>query len=195
MYTIHCITAPRPRHLDNTLLDSFSFSDRNIRWGWLMQGWESEFWDDTCKWFMAHGWKVMAHASRLVAQSSWLMANKNLALGPTDLGPECPIFLVHEPLATSLWHEPWAWEPWAMASRDRQISIPADVHLGGCFLSPTGGHKNDLVAVFCRRFALGSPRCRPAVPPAWNRNLKSKPEILTHHPNLKSKPNLTPTRK
>ena len=38
-------------------------------------------------WFMAHGSRPMAHASRLVAQGPWLMAKKNLALGPPGPGP------------------------------------------------------------------------------------------------------------
>ena len=36
--------------------------------------------------FMAHGSRLMAHASRRVAQGSWLMAKKNLALGPGPAG-------------------------------------------------------------------------------------------------------------
>ena len=44
----------------------------------------------------------MAHVSRLVAQGSWLMAKKNLALGPQAPGATAKFFLAmshesHEP--------------------------------------------------------------------------------------------------
>ena len=41
-------------------------------------------------WFKAHG-------SRLVAQGSWLMAKKNVALGPGPGGPSANFFLVMSP--------------------------------------------------------------------------------------------------
>ena len=53
---------------------------------------------------MTHGSRLMAHASRPVAQGSWLMVKKNLALGPRGPGPSANFFLAvsHEPCATRL---------------------------------------------------------------------------------------------
>ena len=56
---------------------------------------------------MAHGSRLMVHATRLVAQGSWLMIEKNLALGLPSPGPRANFFSMRlEPRAMR--HEPWA---------------------------------------------------------------------------------------
>ena len=64
---------------------------------------------------MAHGSRLMTLASRLVAQSWWLMAKKNLALGPPGPGPSAKFFgamsntsledwaMSHDPLTMNNW--------------------------------------------------------------------------------------------
>ena len=45
---------------------------------------------------MVHGSKLMAHASRLVVKGSWLMAKKDLAVGPPGPGPSAKFFSINQ---------------------------------------------------------------------------------------------------
>ena len=66
---------------------------------------------------MAHGSRLLAHASRIVPRGSWIMATANSARVPQALGPRAEFALAvsHEPWTTSL--EAWAMglDPWTMS--------------------------------------------------------------------------------
>ena len=71
---------------------------------------------------MGHGSRLMAHASRLATQGSWLMAKNKLALGLGPSGPSANFFSVmsHQPWATTL--EAWTMSRSCWLSLRRSIS-------------------------------------------------------------------------
>ena len=113
-----------------------------------------------------NGLWLKADGSCLTAQCSWLMAKKNLVLGPGAWGTQRQIFLGHEPWALS--HTPCAMShgPWAMG--ETQCSMVPRVSMKLPQYKNRHGHKTNLqiegatrVTIFCEKTisSLRSKRC------------------------------------
>ena len=125
---------------------------------------------------MVHGSRFMDHASRLVAQGSWLMVKKNLALGPPGAGSSAKFFL-------AMSHEPWArgLQAWAMSLEPGGVDVtspdplPQTSHMchpwlqkkfpDPAMVGPGGLSNKALVCEPFKQSALGFKGVHPPPPP------------------------------